>query len=329
MSRERSRRLKIFDTFEPNLTAFIAEGRGNIVCPYCFRAFNRQHAEEGILTIAHSWPEALGGTTGPLACAECNGKTNRFDSHLVRQYQINERMEGHGVGVRLSFGQTGNELSTGCLLQIRSLEPIPTLEIGFHPGHYDKRVVDAVFEGGLSGQFHLEFPIANDRKVDLALLNTAHLAMFSVFGYEWILSRCGHLVRHQIRNSDTPLMSPQIVIGNLHPLPGSIMVALIILDNDEPAFAIVIPRSPLKPQTATLIYLPLFDQTPYGWETPSNPITFQALEAWRPFPKHLAEKGGHLSGQECLIRHGLRPRAPVEFFGVTDKGDPLPQVLTA
>jgi hypothetical protein len=324
------KRTRLFKVMAQDLSDFFPEARDTVCCPYCFTGLEIGDCSNGRATFAHAWPEALGGKVATLACSTCNGRTNEdFDNQLVRLSRFNRAILGQGVPVRLRFPDGEEENATSVWLQLRLKPEMPELTVSFNPGHCNPFVADKLF-GRLKQRvpkFTFDFEITEERRVLLALLNSAYLAMCHTFGYEWVFSRCGQIVRHQLRNPKQSLFTTVATAYSMQRKPSGASILLVRISTGQAGFIVCFPDSPQPPYNSTFISLPLFNGSPIDWSFLDPDASPEILMVWPLSQAALQRKQCNMPGHAILFNLGLIAHPEMRFFCIQENGDPVPEVF--
>jgi hypothetical protein len=215
----KKKRQQLFDLLARNLSQLDPTQHDCVVCPLCLTVFGRDalEAEQPVLTLAHVVPNALGGTACTLTCAACNnGNGHTLEAILVEQFEDEDWAAGMGrKSGRMAgeFGDVGVEVETpgdGSGTSIYLIGP-----------QSDRRVI-AVLQEIAKNSPQNGFPpfslIFGGRSADRpclvknALLQSAYLAMFRQFGYDFVCHPHFRNLREQIRNPREAIWDTRIWI---------------------------------------------------------------------------------------------------------------------
>ena len=221
MPSHRKRREQLYTQYAANLklvkTAIPLEPDidDTIVCPVCFRLFDRTALDSiQTLTLDHVPAEALGGrdSEGVLLCGDCNHKLgNKLDAsakvHLSTRDFI-DNVPGASKDGYLSFGSHSESVAefhyddAGRLIIKRNPQRVNPIS-GRQEADYLQSLVDksTVNITGL-----IRFNDAPPQFVNVAWLRYAYLIFFRQFGYLGILHNNFDLLRKQIQNPTENLL---------------------------------------------------------------------------------------------------------------------------
>jgi hypothetical protein len=156
------------------------------------------------LTEEHIIPEALGGTISTLTCKKCNNDDGgQVDSHFIQKVRVNEALRGYhgsiGSDVYINghrvFAQVefpNGEGGTTKILVKREGSNIAEIE-----------AFQQAFLQGVVEKIQLKMSLRyNENLAKLSVVRSAYLAMFSRFGYQYILNDSVEHIRQLIQNRD-------------------------------------------------------------------------------------------------------------------------------
>ena len=177
---------------------FWPNGERGFVCPICLDFFPRTKDFDQNVSIEHIVPSALAGKVTTLTCRQCNNTAGtELDSHLVQRVRI----EGRNKPIQAGVEFCGTVFRAKVTLPVSTDDAIKLYGI---QKQSDPREIDKfgklLSEGVWDGQ---------DLKLDLklgyvpalsfaALLRSAYLLMFRLFGYRYVFDRSAAVIRKSI-----------------------------------------------------------------------------------------------------------------------------------
>ena len=198
------RQYEIFDSMLSDLSAIRPDVRDVIWCPLCLNPYGRSSLETKELTEEHIIPEALGGKIITFTCKKCNNDDGgQIDSHFVQKVKVDEALQGYHESIGSDVYISGHrvlaqvELPNGEGRQGR----IFVKKKGSNPAE-----IEASHQAFLQGavekiqlNMHLRY---NQNLARLSVVRSAYLAMFSRFGYRYILNDLVEHIRQLIHKRD-------------------------------------------------------------------------------------------------------------------------------
>ena len=168
------------------------------MCPICLRFFARTENLTKCVSIEHIVPDALGGRVTTLTCRRCNNTAGtQLDSHLVRRVSV----EGRSKPILADVEFRGTKFRGEVHLPESASDSFRIYGI---PKRSDPREINRFFslldEGIWDGQelqLHLEGGYVPVRSA-VALLRSAYLLMFRLFGYRYVCDRSAVAIRESI-----------------------------------------------------------------------------------------------------------------------------------
>lgn len=101
MSKQQTRKERLFDLYAANLSAGRPEHQNLFGCPLCLRLFERSAIANEQVTLEHIVPSGKGAANETLTCKACNYTTgSRLDTDLLKRIAFEERLEQNGGPVR-------------------------------------------------------------------------------------------------------------------------------------------------------------------------------------------------------------------------------------
>lgn len=213
------KRKGIFDKYSANLDLLASEGllpglikkyEKTYICPICLNHFSENDLDISLknhLTLEDAPPVSLGGTSNTLTCKSCNnGCGTNIDKHLVdRMREMDKEQFVPGAIFEAWFNMGA--------LKVKGL--ISVMKDGKHKVKFDlkhnnpqilKQFLEHVDSESAKGGYILK-PILPDSKIDvkklqLALLKSGYMLVFSKFGYAFILDKAYDRVREQLLNPE-------------------------------------------------------------------------------------------------------------------------------
>jgi len=172
------------------------------ICPLCLNIFSVHELDQNCpnpLTLEHIEPNAVGGRKVVLTCKECNNTTGKLIDNALKIHtnhkadniaQARFTLEDITLKGKFSFDPEQNRINS----------------ILNRNNDYVKRKIEKFFSK--SGEKEIKFHISleNKHKFKCALLKIAHLKMFSVFGFGYLMNKSIYVIANQIRNSQEKLI---------------------------------------------------------------------------------------------------------------------------
>jgi hypothetical protein len=191
---------RLFSHYSADLARFAPEYKDRFGCPLCYQVFERINKLSETLAEEHIVPKRLGGTLTTLTCRQCNSHHgSTLDSHLVRRVHIESRRRPISARVRIGDGEIGAEIHIPASLDDEAIQ-ILGIKGQSHPDKSDE-TMRALEKGERAIHINLNFEYVPIRST-VALVRSAYLLMFRMFGYRYILDESAKVVLHQIRNPE-------------------------------------------------------------------------------------------------------------------------------
>ena len=183
---------------EADLLQIWPNAKRGFVCPVCLRFFARTENLTKSVSIEHVVPYALGGRVTTLTCRRCNNTAGtQLDRHLVQRVRI----EGRSKPILADAEFRGTKFRGEVHLPESASD---SFRIFGFPKQSDpreiNRFVSLLDEGMWDGQelkLRLEGGYVPVRSA-VALLRSAYLLMFRLFGYRYVCDRSAAVIRESI-----------------------------------------------------------------------------------------------------------------------------------
>lgn len=212
-------RAMLFDLYVNNLNAMRKHPGVEVtphdtdvfVCPLCFRCFTRDALDAQLLSLDHIPPESLGGKRGDatLVCVECNRSAgSELESKLVTALRVGDVWSmTPGATIDTQYSPFPDDDTRWLAAKLQSSSD--GFSIIGDPKRTDPELIDMVSDPDFVSSiksFRVRLPNPDMRLTSIALLKTAYLFLFRVYGYWAISPRPMNKIREQIHNSKDPLL---------------------------------------------------------------------------------------------------------------------------
>lgn len=189
-------------------------------CPLCRSAFSREAIDSGPLTLEHVPPASIDGQGIVLTCHQCNSQAGHtIEAQLHRRQELIKFAqaltgEGNYSGrVQLTMSETETnveaEIEDG---QLKLIVPEEINDPEQREGQFDKMHEMAENDTWDGYEFNVSPAIAyNPRVADLSYLKSGYLAAFASLGYLYAMQESLEVVREQLSNPESHLISNYMV----------------------------------------------------------------------------------------------------------------------
>jgi hypothetical protein len=300
--RDKKRR-RLYDLYVANFGLYHAPAPDLFVCPVCLMGFGRWALDKPLsVDLAHVYPEAAGGRAVTLTCKGCNGRIGgKYDDQIVREhrgYDAFNPQVGGAYPVRL---YTKDGTSVGM-----SVTTTPAGQLLFNeiPQQTDERARQAYIAAFMSGghdTFKMVARWLDPRRHDVAILHAAHLCLFRLFGYEYLLYAHTERTR-EILTRDEPPEGPLIITAAIPSSAGlaaaAVLGAAVVQVSDYGRCLAAFLPTPEPGMAARVVLLPGF-----GKHAPAEYEKVRQL-----IPGHLTFKFDVWYGQPELFLHDQRSK---------------------
>jgi|GEM_PF-3445395 len=215
-SRNSATRKNVFEIYNKNLQLVLkdigcslgkvingktTETTDGYICPLCIKLFSEQDllkSEPNHLSLEHIEPESIGGKKTVLTCKSCNNSAGSKVDYLLKSH----------VNRKLNFTIDGRFKLDDLSLKGR-IEHNPELKrtnlvlnYNTKSKNYIEDKLEVFSRKSTSKEIQFEIKPENERRLICALLKIAHLKMFYIFGYGYLMNKASFKIAEQIRNPD-------------------------------------------------------------------------------------------------------------------------------
>jgi hypothetical protein len=176
------------------------------ICPLCAKNYYI-YTSSGIegnseFSLDHVPPESLGGKFKILTCKKCNNDSGVFEAELLKVINIGLAKDNPDLfsfpKVKIKNDKTGDSI----LGSVHVNNNRADIRFSENAKKYNSKYIDFLssIHSGNMPKLKLEIPSADLARVEKALLKSAYLICFIWWGYEFVFSKNGALIRKVINN---------------------------------------------------------------------------------------------------------------------------------
>ncbi len=187
------------------------------ICPLCFdKYFTREALEwDDVLTLEHVPPKSVGGHVQTLTCQACNNKSggSKLDSQLALKLSYEDIVSGRSEEPLNAIATLNDQIRLPVEVYREdngNLFITPPAKIRSK----SKPQVDAFTESFMSGpkKIDFQFKLFSSTRANWAILRSAYLWAFSLFGYGFLINANLQAIRGQINYpTEQVLPTPGII----------------------------------------------------------------------------------------------------------------------
>jgi hypothetical protein len=283
----------LFNTFARNLNIVNPNYSDVFICPLCYQIFTRDKIKSD-LSLAHVWPDSLGGKLKTLACKPCNNQKigSKLESHLVKSIEnpYKERLfpdaeSNKSLGIKTSIANIDNQDRLQDRLNILRDRAFASFTQSFTQqknGHFSycaERLFLIEIDSTTSNTNILRWRVEEGQsftiqttetfiqnRVDLTYLHFAYMSLFHYFGYEWIFTPFAQKIKQQLDYPDEKIfrvflqeITDEQVWCYKHLVSDSPYVFTIVEPKEKIGFAVASPELDSHPNHRTLVLFFLSD----------------------------------------------------------------------
>lgn len=233
----------LFDEYAKSLNARDPKLKDMFICPICMRSFYKEDINNGAISIEHIPPEAIGSSIKTITCTKCNNDIGtKLQAHmnnyvrekdllagrLLKPIPAKVKIDGRVIHMQITENKGGGKWTA---VSVVSQLP-PDIQ----------RPEDLKKYAGERATISLQIPVSKEI-VDAAYLHSAYLALFSLFGYPYIMQPFLNLIRKKINDYSSKegiehrLLIPKLF---LDPRDRGVEIALIWKDIDTSCLGVII-----------------------------------------------------------------------------------------
>jgi hypothetical protein len=235
------------------------------ICPLCLKHYF-VNTESGIqgnaeFSLDHVPPESVGWKFKLITCKKCNNDSGIFESELekILNFAIDKKNPEAFLIPKIEV----KDLNSGKEIKGKIISKNNRTDIVFNEKaiEFDPQYID--FLSNLKNKkIQLNIPLFNHDKIEKALLKTAYLICFIWWGYEFVFSENGTLLRKVINNEmKYPLRVPILWLTENEKAPKG--VCLLEYESKRLAFIVNIPLKGIDVNTTACVIIP--NPTENGW----------------------------------------------------------------
>jgi hypothetical protein len=239
------------------------------ICPLCATNYflNTKQGIQGSseFSLDHVPPESLGGKFTVLTCKKCNNDFGHFEAELLKVINIGSAKDNIDQffidRVKVINKTTGEYLDGSVHINNEKAD----IRFNEKAKIFNSKFIDylSALHNGKIPNITLEISAPNYSKIEKALLKSAYLICFIWWGFEFVFSKNGELIRQVLNNHlDYPTPVPTIWRDTKE---GELLKGISILCDDisRLAFMVNIELSGIQNTCTASVLIP--NPTEHGW----------------------------------------------------------------
>jgi hypothetical protein len=214
--------------YSKTLIAYISEIQKNVpiehyvqlpyniyLCPLCLKNYFIK-TDVGVIgnsefSLDHLPPQSAGGKYKIITCKKCNNDSGAFESELEKI--LNFGIDKTGLNEGPFFKLSVKDIETGKSIQgsVRNDNGIADINFDENKKKYNKGYIDFLkkLHSNKMPKLELGVQLYDSKKLERALIKSAYLLCFFWWGYEFVFSENGALIREVIAGKkDYPCQVP-------------------------------------------------------------------------------------------------------------------------
>ncbi len=178
---------------------------GVYICPICLNEFKEEDLKdtsENMLTSEDAPPKSLGGRANTLTCKTCNSRCgHEIDFHLTERL-IELDVRAFRPNTESKAKLTHGEITVQGTIEVDDSGNISIIHS--EKNNHLKKLEDYTNTTGKNDITEIEFKPSRVEKLryEVALLKSAYILAFEMYGYTLIQNKSYDTVREQLRNPD-------------------------------------------------------------------------------------------------------------------------------
>ena len=236
------------------------------ICPICLENYFvitvdgiQGNAE---FSLDHVPPKAVGGKHKLITCKKCNNDSGAFESELEKTLNFavdkNDPEAFHIPDIKV------NDINTGIFIKgnLKSKDNKTEITFGEKIKKFNPKYVEFLSDLKNKKRVRLDIPLFNRSKIEKSLLKSSYLICFIWWGYEFVFSKNGELLRKAIKGEiPYPVRVPISWLPDKDNVPTQ--VCLLEDESKRLAFLVNIELKGIDAQTTACVVIP--NPTPNGW----------------------------------------------------------------
>jgi hypothetical protein len=240
------------------------------ICPLCLRSYFTE-LQNGVsgnseFSLEHIPPKSVGGNFKLITCKKCNNKSGEYEAELLKLLEFGSVPDKkyNSILPKLTVQRKGsNEALKG---SVQSKDGVTNVFFNANEKEHNpilQNFLRELHEGRIV-KVTVKVPMLDLKKIQKALLKSAYLICFAWWGYDFVCSKNGGMIRQVLNDEiDYPTIVPTIWLDtNRDSLPES--VGILIKHEKKEAFVVTMRiKNGAQNCTATIL---IPNPTESGWE---------------------------------------------------------------
>ena len=240
---------------------------GNIyICPLCLKHYfvNTKNGIQGNaeFSLDHVPPHSAGGRYKLITCKKCNNDSGLFESELEKT--LNFAVDKKNPKEFLIPDIKVKDVNTGEYIKGNVIHKDKRTDIVFNKGikEFNPKYIEFLYDLKNKKRLQLDIPLFNKDRIEKALLKSSYLICFIWWGYEFVFSENGSLLRKVINDEiKYPLRVPISWLHEKEKVPTE--VCLLEYESKRLAFIVNIELKGIDAKTTACVIIP--NPTDKGW----------------------------------------------------------------
>lgn len=230
------------------------------ICPLCCKSYFIE-TKSGVIgnsefSLDHLPPKSVGGTYKMITCKKCNNDSGTFESELekVLNFAVDKKRPNEIViNVRVQDEETGE-----CIQGLaHNKDGVTNIIFNEQLKRHRKDYIDFLnrLDSNKMPKINIQVPLYDKKKLERALIKSAYLMCFYWWGYEFVFSDNGALIRDVINGKkDYPCQVPTTWSEKEERMPTGVY---ILQDGEErKAFLVSLNLKGVKHSTTANVLIP-------------------------------------------------------------------------
>lgn len=260
-----------FENYSPilSLEIKILSTNSLYICPLCTKTYFAE-SSQGIIgnsefSLDHLPPKSVGGKFKIITCKKCNNKSGEYEAELVKLLDFGTEPDKKYKSILPKMTVMNKETGEEFFASVQVNDGKPDIKFNEEAKKYDSRLKKFLEElnSGKIKKLQLNAPFPDLKKIQKALLKSAYLTCFTWWGYEFVYSKNGEMIRKVLNDElEYPTRVPTIW-RETKKIDLPLGVAIISKDKIRQSFLVSLELVGSRGNFVAAIMIP--NPTPDGW----------------------------------------------------------------
>lgn len=260
-----------FERYSPILSSDIKILSTNsiYICPLCTEKYFAE-TDQGIIgnsefSLDHLPPESTGGEFKIITCKKCNNESGEYESDLARLLDFGELPDKKYKSIFPKMSIEDKETGEQFFASVQLKDGKPNITFNEKAKQHDLKLKKFLEElhSGKKGKLAINIPFPDYERIGKALLKSAYLTCFVWWGYEFVYSKNGEMIRDVLKDKIKYPTRVPTIWRETKKIDLPVGVAIVSKENVRQSFLVNLEIKGSRGNFAAAIMIP--NPTPDGW----------------------------------------------------------------